>query len=113
MGRWVGLIVALLAAVALLIALGEDGERMADAPVPPPTLAPPAEPSTTTAPAADEPVATTTTTAPAAPEPAAGVQPLRTPEDARELLEAEGIDPATLSKEIAEVMERRFERKPE
>jgi len=106
MGRWIGLIVALLAAIALVIALGEDGERVADAPAPPPTLVP-APPASVPA----TPPSSTTSTAPAAPEPASDVQPLGNTEDARKLLEAEGIDPAKLSDEIAEHMDRRFDEK--
>lgn len=105
MARWIGLAVAILAAIALLIALGEDGPTSAPTLDPPPTFVPAPPPTAV-------PGSSTTTTVPVAPEPAAA-RPLKSPEDARRVLEDEGIDPASLSAEIGEYMDRRFEEKGE
>ena len=108
MARWIGVAVAVLAAIALIIALGEDGERAAQAPAPAPTLVPAPRATSTTV--AGDPASSTTSTVPsAAPEPAAAVRPLETPEDARRMLEEAGIDEAEVSGEVGEHMERRFE----
>ena len=106
MGRWIGLAIAVLAAIALIIALGESDERLPDAPTPAPTLVP--APPATPAPSA----ASTTSTVPHAPEPASAARPLKNPEDAQRMLEEAGIDEAELSNEVGEYMERRFEEQP-
>ncbi len=77
----------------------ETGKRSGVAPPVAPAPAPAA------APAVPAPAAAPTSSTTLAP-------PLATPDDARRLLERQGVDPERLSHEVAEQMRRRFEPPP-
>ena len=109
MARWIGLLVVVLAVIAIALALVADEERPSAPPAlaPAPTAtAPPARPATTVAPARRPPE--TPTTVPLARPPAAD-HPIESPEDARRFLKDAEIDERELSHEVQEHMDRRFQ----